>query len=51
MIKCPILVEGNDIYCKGKIIYLNKVSSDVTYIVDDELFLTLEQAIKYCMEN
>ena len=52
MIKCEVVFDGDEIYCNGKLIGFQEGMSCDYYEVDgSEMFETLEQAAKYCMEQ
>lgn len=53
MIKCEVVFDGDLIYCNGLVIergsFMNFVSNSDEDVVCD--YATLEEAIKYCMDN
>lgn len=51
MIKAEVVFDGDEIYCNGKIICFEQLVTGDFHVVDKKLFTTLEQAIKYCLEN
>lgn len=52
MIKAEVVFDGDKMIINDKIIYLTGgLEHDVCCSVDGVCFLSVEQAIKYCLEN
>jgi hypothetical protein len=50
MIKAEVIFDGDEIHCKGKMICFEQLTTGDFHVVDGDLFNTLEEAIKYCLE-
>lgn len=51
MIEAKVIFDDDEIHCNGKMISFEQLTTGDFYVVDGYLFDTLEQAIKFCLEN
>lgn len=53
MIKATVVFDDDDIYHNGRMVRMIQGVNGDYFVVDDvaETFDTIEEAIKYCMEN
>ena len=51
MIKAEVVIDGDEINCNGKMVCFEQLTNGDFHSVDGKFFNTLEEAIKYCLEN